>query len=37
MKGNFLFISKSYSILVVDDFFPTSDDGLGKNILNLLL
>jgi hypothetical protein len=37
MKGNFLVISKSYSLLVVDDFFPRSDDGLGKSIMNLLL
>jgi hypothetical protein len=32
MKGNFLVISKSCSMLVVLDFFPRSDDGLGKSI-----
>ena len=36
MKENFLVISKSCSILVVDDFFPRSDDGLGKIIMNPL-
>jgi hypothetical protein len=37
MKGNFLVISKSCSVIVVDDFFPRSDDGLGKSIMNLFL
>jgi hypothetical protein len=37
MKGNFLVISKSYSIPVVDDFFPRSDDGIGNSFLNLFL
>jgi hypothetical protein len=30
MKGHFLFISDTYSMLVVPDFFPRSDDWLGK-------
>jgi hypothetical protein len=37
MKGNFLIISKSCYVLVVVDFFPSSDDGLGKSMLNLLI
>jgi hypothetical protein len=27
---NFHFVSKTYLVLIVDDLFPRSDDGLGK-------
>jgi hypothetical protein len=30
MKGHFLFISNTCSMLIVSDFFPRSDDWLGK-------
>jgi hypothetical protein len=37
MKGNFIIISESCSMLVVKDFFPRSHDRLGKIILYLML
>ena len=37
MKSHRFFISKSFSLSVVSNFFPRSDDGLGKIISKLLL
>jgi hypothetical protein len=37
MKGNFLVISKSCSMLVVNDFFPRSGDGIGKSIMSMIM
>jgi hypothetical protein len=37
VKGHFHFVSKTCFVLVVDDFFPRSDDGLGKCKWNLFM
>jgi hypothetical protein len=36
MKGDILFISDTSFVLVVPDFFPRSDDWLGKRKLNFI-
>jgi hypothetical protein len=36
MKGDFLFISDTGSVLIVPDFFPRFDDWLGKRKMNFI-
>ena len=37
VRGHFLFISKDGSMLIVNDLFPRSNDGLGKNKNNMYM